>query len=157
MDKATELTEDLRQDVTDLNSLTAADINNLTTAEAIQLGHALWDLINAANQAMDLVKQRMRSMSNGSDRTFLGGDSVCHVNLTADYVNLNKDVDVAALRETLGAGFASLFREQVEPVAEFMERLDDLPEDQARVALAAVGFRSRASRVTFTEDRKARG
>mgnify|MGYP006928156684 CR=1 FL=1 len=156
MDNINALIEDLREDGEDLTALTSTDIDNLSTEETIRLGHALWDLISASNQAMDLIKARMRSMSNGSNRTFLGGDSACHINRIPDHIMLRKEINVAELRNTLGASYPSLFREQIDPVADFMERLEELTPEQASLALAAVDLKQRSSRVMFTDDRKSR-
>ena len=152
-----DLINDLRVDGDELDTLTTTDIESMTTEEAIRLGHALWDLMSASNKAIDLVKARMRGMSNGDSRTFLGGDSACHVNRTPDSILLRKGADVGELRTRLGASFGAMFREQVEPVADFMERADQLGPEEAKLALAAIDMRSRGSRVVFMDDRKSRG
>lgn len=126
------------------------------TAEAVAIGFELWRIIDMTTKGIEPIKALVRTAAEASGRrgqVHLRGvrQTSCMVTVPEPVAKLRKDVDLDALRQTLGARFDDLFAEtvQVQPRPKFESLIQDLSPEERAAVLHAVDLTTGTSRVSF--------
>jgi len=129
--------------------------------EAVDAGRELWRVCEAAQRALEKVKDRVRTEVNGAapgQQELLGADgSLCSIMIPQARIVLRPDVDLSKLQHTLGPKkFDRLFctRTSVLPHKDFIDRAADLRADSKSLVLASVDTVTNKARVSFSKTRR---